>query len=295
MKTLTKPRTVAAAKSESPATSAKLTKAARKAAATKPTAAKFAAGKFAAGKFAAGKPAAGGNDRKAKSFGRGLAPSSRKKDAFPVLGAPPRADLLPPAMRAARAARTVRRSVVAGAIAAILVAAGATVLATGAAADAQAQLATAQARTDQLLAEQSRYAEVRQVGSAISAAKSARAFGAATEIAWKTYVTAIQQTLPAGMTIQSLAADSSSPLTAYPQPTVPLQAARVATITLRAVSKELPAVQQWLDALTTLPGYADAVLGSVKRTDAGVYETAVTLHVNDKAFANRFGNQGAAQ
>ena len=64
--------------------------------------------------------------------------------------------------------------------------------------------------------------------------------------------------------------------------------ARVATLTMTMVSPALPAVPQWLDALHTLPGMADAVAGTITATDTGGYTVLVTMHIDSDAFSGRF-------
>ncbi len=83
--------------------------------------------------------------------------------------------------------------------------------------------------------------------------------------------------------------DSASPLALYAQSTAPLQGARVATISFAAKSPTLPEVPAWLNALATLPGFADATPGSVTLdATTNVYTVNITMHVNDAAFDNRF-------
>jgi len=53
-------------------------------------------------------------------------------------------------------------------------------------------------------------------------------------------------------------------------------------------SPTLPSVPAWLEALQGLPGFADAVPGSITQTATGGYTVALTMHINSDAFAQRF-------
>jgi hypothetical protein len=99
----------------------------------------------------------------------------------------------------------------------------------------------------------------------------------------------VQATLPASVTITAVDVESSTPMAVYAQPTTPLQGSRVATISFTATSSVLPDVPAWLTSLATLPGYADALPGSVQLdSTSGVYTANITMHVNSDAFSKRF-------
>ncbi|WP_423922085.1 hypothetical protein ACPEEZ_02040 [Frigoribacterium sp. 2-23] len=209
------------------------------------------------------------------------------KDAVLAVGGAPRVDLLPPEVRAERRAGvTVRRmwmGVVAVA-AAVAIAIGAASLH---AVQAKSDLNTAQGETQSLLLEQGKYQEVRNTQNEVDLISAAQAVGGASEIAWPDFLGKIQATLPNGVVVVTITIDQMSPLLAYQQPTAPLQGARVATVTFTAESVTLPSVPDWLDGLTTLPGYVDAAPGSVS-LEEGVYKADVTMHINEKAFSNRY-------
>lgn len=214
---------------------------------------------------------------------------SRRDNADALtIGGEPRVNLLPPEVQKQRAAKAVRRQLGLGVVGAIaLVIVGTTtvmVLAT----QAQQQLASEQELTSGLLAEQAKYAEARTVQSEVDLVEAAQQVGASTEIDWKAYLDGVQAILPPSVTISTVAVDSASPLAVYAQPTAPLQGARVATVSFTAESAVLPDVPTWLNSLATLPGYADALPGSMARDETGVYTVAITMHVNDAAFARRF-------
>ena len=85
------------------------------------------------------------------------------KTSVLAVGAEPRANLLPPEVAQRKRARAARRGLVALVIGVLLLVAGGYAFASIQAIAAQAELATAQARTAELLAEQLEYSEVTSV------------------------------------------------------------------------------------------------------------------------------------
>ena len=210
-----------------------------------------------------------------------------------VVGGEPGADLLPPELRQYSKVRTLRRRMWSGVAALGLV----MILGTGAAAleamQMQSNLTAEQNRTTALLVEQRKYGTVRTVQEEASLVKAGQQVGTSTEIDWQKYLNAVQATLPANVVLTSVTIEAGSPLQSYAQASVPLQGARVATLSFAARSATLPEVPTWLNSLTSLPGYADASPGSVTRDDTtGVYTVAITMHINEAAFTNRFAAKG---
>jgi hypothetical protein len=215
---------------------------------------------------------------------------SRDQVAELVLGAEPRVHLLPPEVIAGQKSKTLRR-IIAGSLVGVLVLLGVgTAAATWYAQQAAQRLLAAQTLGDNLLAGQLEFSSVLQVQAAVDAAVAARKVGTATEIDWKEYLDDIRVLLPADATIDSVAIDSTSPLVPYAQPTVPLQASRVATVNLTVTSPGLPPVPDWLERLSELPGYADSAPGTIGRTETGGYNVTLTLHINADAYLGRFAD-----
>ena len=213
--------------------------------------------------------------------------SRAKKTATAVVGGLPRVDLLPPEVRAERRSGvTVRRAwmgvVGAAAIAGIAIG-GATLRSI----EAQDELMAAQADTQQLLLEQGKYSDVRDLKTEITKLAAAQAVAGSTEIAWPSYLAQIEATLPAGVTVSTITIDQASPVAEYAQSDNSLQAPRIGTVMFTAQSVTLPSVPDWLDGLATLPGYTDATPGTVDLKD-GFYEASVTMHIDQRAFSNRF-------
>lgn len=215
--------------------------------------------------------------------------SRELKEEALVIGAEPRVDLLPPEVLRRRAAKATRRRLGVGVVASVVVVALAVGGCFALSVQAQVQLLEAQARTSEIIAEQGDYVEVTKVKFHLDLATAAQQVGASTEIAWKDYLTQVQATLPASVTIDTVTIDSATPVAVYGQPTAPLQGSRMATVSFSAQSAVLPDVPTWLRALATLPGYADALPGSVNLDETtGVYTASITMHVNSDAFSKRF-------
>jgi len=203
---------------------------------------------------------------------------SRREVAGFAVGASPRVDLLPPEVRAGQQDRQVRRWFILGALLALVVVVGGYALATLVAVQAQSALDQAQARTDDLLAQQQQYAEVRDVQRQLDIASAATTIGSSTEVDWADYVRKLSAVLPGGATLTAVSVDGATPFEAYPQPTAPLQVARIATLRLTATSPTLPDVSSWIDAMVVVPGISSVAPVSISGSDAGfAVEFEVTL------------------
>ncbi len=213
--------------------------------------------------------------------------SAAPKTAGLVVGGIPRIDLLPPEVRARLRSRTVRRGLGVLVVAVVVATGAGTALAMLNAAASASALAAEQARTQDLLAQQLEYVEVTQLANAKAGIEQALLVGSSTEILWPAYMEAIGSTLPPGTAITSINVTSSSPITLVPQPALPLQVPRVATVVLAVSAPDLATVSAWISRLPDLPGFADATLASITPGEGGVIAN-VTLNVTDAAFANRF-------
>ncbi|WP_104194975.1 hypothetical protein [Cryobacterium sp. M25] len=209
-----------------------------------------------------------------------------------VIGGEPRVDLLPLEVRKERTAKGTRRRLALSVVGLLAIAIVGSVAASTLSLQAQTRLADEQALTAGLLVEQSEYIKVRNVQDQVTLVEAAQQVGSSTEIDWKKYLENVQATLPAGVTIDAITVDSASPLAIYDQPTLPLQGARVATVGFTATSAVLPDVPTWLNALATLPGYADALPSSANLDEAtNTYKVNITMHINDAAFSKRFATE----
>lgn len=227
-----------------------------------------------------------------KFFGMTLTPSkkggARKSGGSPlVVGGAPRANLLPPEIILKRTQLKTRRGLRVGVVAvAIAVAAGCL----GSVAFSTAAQVQADAAQQELLAlqnQQLEFAEVKGLRDTAASIKAGQQVGASTEIDWRDYLTQLQATLPAGVTIDTVSIDEGTPMTAFVQATGPLQGKRVASLAFTASSAGIPSTSEWLRAMAKLPGFVDATPGSVTLAE-GSYKAEVLMHINTDAFSLRF-------
>jgi Tfp pilus assembly protein PilN len=218
-------------------------------------------------------------------------PRVRTGAATALSGTLPQVNLLPPEVRAARGLRQTQR-LLALALVVVLAACvavfGLSLVARG---SASSDVVQAQSETSRLQAEQSKYAEVPAVLGMLDQIESARTIGMSTDVQWKTYIDAIAAVLPANVSIQSLSVTQASPMIAAPGPTNPLQSASIGQILLSGRSSTVPDAAAWIEALDSVPGFADAAVYSVAVTEdeSGVYYTvSSSVQVTDAVYSHRF-------
>jgi len=209
-----------------------------------------------------------------------------------VVGGAAKANLLPPEVGIAAKGRVMRRNAIALVILVILVViagyAGGAVLSLA----AQAQLAVANERTQELVSEQAKYAEVRQIKIMLDTADAAERVGTSTEIDWKAFLNDIQKSLPAGTLVTNVVAETATPITDFAQPSVPLQGDRIGELKFTATSTSLPNVEKWLEALAKLDGYVDASPGSIQLdAEAKTYQVTITMHIDRGALLLRYDQE----
>jgi len=229
----------------------------------------------------------GSGDPEKPVKGRAAGPIRGGAGSNTQVGGAPRVDLMPPEIRLKRSQLRTRRSLrlaLFGVFLLVVVACGGTwawsVL-------AQTGLASAQNQQQALLAQQAKYSNVTTVQNAITLIKAGQIVGDSTEIDWQDYLTKLQATLPAGVSLATVTIGTADPMTAYAQSTTPLEGGRIATLAFTATSASLPSIPVWLDGLKTLPGFVDATPGQVSLTE-GTYSADVTMHIGPQAFAHRF-------
>jgi hypothetical protein len=214
------------------------------------------------------------------------------KTANLVVGGESRVDLLPQELRVKRKGKVIRRRLGFLVVLVAVVVVGLSALVRAQGIQAKSDLSIAQANTQSILLQQRKYGEVSAIQKQVATIQAAQQVGTSTEINWKNYLISVQTTLPPNVTLDSVNIDSATPFASYAQASAPLQGERIATLSFTAISSTLPQVPQWLIALATLPGYADANPGSVNRTETGSYSVNITMHINQAAFTNRFATAG---
>lgn len=216
----------------------------------------------------------------------GRAPAPRKGSAAPVAAAP-RVSLMPPELGMRNKALGVQRGLrllMFGVAALVVLAIGAAWYYSFSAAVA---LDIETSRTEDLQAEKLEYAEVQRAIDEVEVGAAALMVGGSTEIDWLDYLAKVQASLPPGVTLDVFKIETAAIGSLYPQSEIPLEGPRIATLEFTAISPGLPEVPVWLDGLETLPGYVDAVPGSVQLLNEGGYTVNITMHVDSGAYSNR--------
>lgn len=205
-----------------------------------------------------------------------------------VIGGVPRAELLPPELKAEEKARSQRRSLVAlfiVVVAAVAAAYGMVAFLTQA---SQLQLDVANARTLELLAQQGEYSEGKQVADQIAAANLALQTATATEVDWRTFLTNVQAIAPEGMTFAKIAGNSANPIEPFPAPSEAFQGVRVGELKFSISAPSTAALDAWLEALKKVPGFVDASPSGIVSDGGGAYTSDITIHFNEGVLLNRF-------
>lgn len=203
----------------------------------------------------------------------------------------PQVNLLPPEVRAARGLRVLKRWLGVSLVLTVVLCLGGFAFGLLSAGTAAAELVVAQENTARIQAEQLKYAEVPQVLGALDTARSARELGMSTEVQWKGYLDAIAAVLPADVSVESYTVTGATPMTAPALAADPLQGPSVGQVQFTGRTATLPDTAAWLDALDSIPGFADAWVSAaaVTATETTTYYTVeATVQFTDAAYAQRF-------
>ncbi|MEJ5944667.1 hypothetical protein WDZ17_05085 [Pseudokineococcus basanitobsidens] len=231
--------------------------------------------------------------------GAGL-PGQRRADGADVevvvLGGVPRVDLLPASVAAGDRFRRLQLGLAAGLALVLVGAAGATLLAGAGVADAQQDLATEQARTSALQAEQAQYAEVPLLRGQQAALEQARDTAMADDVLWYRYSARLSNALPADLRLTTLdmqlgddgAVDPTAAVAGAP-------AAALGSMTLSLEGSAVPDTADLLDVLGDVPGLDGPWADSTTAEGEGD-GTVVQAHadVSDEALSHRYPGADAA-
>ena len=214
--------------------------------------------------------------------------SARSKEPNLVLGASPRANLLPAEVGDRKRGASIRRSIVLGVIGAVVISGAGYAYASWLSIDSAIKLGAAQDETTSLLAQQNEFADVRNLAQLRAAIDDALIVGASTEIEWKPYFEQVVTTLPADVTLDSFVAEASSPIADLPIATAPTQAPRNAMISFTVSTPQFGSIDAWLKAVKTLPGYLDATASGIALDATGRYTASVVMNISRDAYSNRY-------
>ncbi len=205
-----------------------------------------------------------------------------------VYGAIPRANLMPPevAMRRKEIAR--RRGLITAVIVVIALTVAGVVGAFFYAAAAEARLAEERRITDQLLATQLEYTEVTLVRGQLQSITDLRSQLSGVEVLWREELREYITVFGPDEVIESMSFSSNVPAEPVLGVTGPLRQPRVATVQIVVLTSETPRPWEWFREWELVETYADASIDSITRLQ-DVYETTVTINLNDLALSQRFG------
>jgi hypothetical protein len=205
-----------------------------------------------------------------------------------IIGGEPRANLLPVEVRAEFREGNLRRIltfVLVGVVVVVGAGVGGSLLLANSASSA---LESERSTTASLLAQQVKYIEVRQITKSINQLDAASEVATTFEVDWKAFMDSVSAVLPGGVAISSFMVDSATPLTPYPQATVPLQKTRVATLSVTVSASVIPNAQALMDSLASVKGVADVSLTAINEgSDNTGYAVTVVVHVNQDALSAR--------
>lgn len=211
------------------------------------------------------------------------------KDTAIRFGGTPRADLLPPEIRTAQRERSTLRMLVIVIVAVGALVAGGIAIASIGALASQVLLSQERQRSEDLLAQQLKYAEARQIANRVDASIAAQLIATSTEIDWEAYLGEVSSTLPAGVSLVSVDVASISPVESAEIAEAPLQGTAVATVTITARSVTVPDVEAWLGDLEGITGFAGiAPPATVEGSPDDGYDVGIKLLVSQDAFLLRF-------
>ncbi len=202
------------------------------------------------------------------------------------LGGIPRVHLLPPEIEGQRRDKAVRRSLLRGLVAAVLlviVAIGGVSLLLSTAIVNQA---TEQAQGSLLATQLKKYSAVIGIQSQVDAITTAQPVGVTGEILWAPFIASVQATLPTGTAITSFTASLDA--VGDDGTTKPLVGDHIATISVTAQGPQ-DILTGWLAQLTSIKGVVGATPGEFAISpDPGQYVVNVDLFVNNDVVADRF-------
>jgi len=226
--------------------------------------------------------------------------SSRKgQGSIVAASALPQVNLLPAEVRAARGLRQIKRYLLLGVAATVVVAVAGYGVAVLDVNSANSELDAANQRTTQLQSEQAKYKEVPVVRAQLSDALLARSVGMSTDIEYARYLGAISAVLPDDIALESLVVTGPTPMVTPQQSGDPLAAPSVGSIQFTGKSVTVPDTAALIDELNGLEGFADAWVTSTQITgdeDSGDYYTVTaSVQLTDVAFSQRYLNTEGAK
>jgi Tfp pilus assembly protein PilN len=210
----------------------------------------------------------------------------------------PRVNLLPPEVHEARRARKVQLGLAAG-VAVVAVAVGGVYLMQVQNANrAKDNLASVQAQSTTLQAQQLQYADVPKTLAAIDAAEAARQTAMGSDVQWYRYLNDLSFVTPKNSYLTTLDVTLTPPAQTGTTGAAAASAtpAGVATVTVTGNAKQHNDVARWLDAAARESGWENAYFTNSEKADVNgsvFVKFASTATVTDEALSHRYDRKAS--
>lgn len=216
--------------------------------------------------------------------------SARKSAHEPYQAREPRVQLLPPLVKQREKSRRTRRLLAFVIVVSIGIALGGVAFGYLRAVQAEVALLAEHARTEQILAEQAKYAEAAQKAALVVASEEAQREVTANEIDWLALLTEVGTYMPAGSSVSKIAVRAPAPWEPALVPEGELRAARVGIVDLTIASPDYALAAAFVRAIWKMEGVADVVItGST--VDTGGYLTTIAVTLDENVRSQRFLDQ----
>lgn len=199
----------------------------------------------------------------------------------------PRVQLLPPSVRLREKNRQTRRLLVLLIVLSLTVVAGGLSFGYYRSIEARGALEAAQARTADLLQQQTEYADASRIAGLVAATEDAQRLLTSGEVDWAAVMADLQTYLPAETTFSGATLTVPAPWEPRLVPEGPLRAERVATITLTISSLDYNLAARFVASVQDNEAVADVRIMSSAQEGA-TYLTTVSLTLNNTVLITRF-------
>lgn len=142
----------------------------------------------------------------------------------------------------------------------------------------------AQAQSAVLNRQLAKYLPMQKLQQELALNTAAIRVGSSTAIDWQAKLQQTLNSMPSDWSLQSIAATGATPISDFAQGTSPIDAPRVAAITLAATADSTSALPGWLAALQQVNGYADASPTITYDKSKSLYTITVLVHLTDAAY-----------
>jgi alkylhydroperoxidase/carboxymuconolactone decarboxylase family protein YurZ len=221
--------------------------------------------------------------------------SGSNRDDRLIVGGVPRAELLPPELKAEGQLRSQRRGLITIAILIVGLVVAAYGLVAFLGQGTQTLIDATNQQSAELIAQEANYFEVRQLAAQVTAAENAQKVGESTDVDWTAILYSIDDSMPQGMTLKTIQITVPTPDSPFLASAVPLDGPRVTELKIQTETAKYSLVSPWIRNLQQVLGYSDATISTIEfNKDAGKLLVTTTLHLNDTVFTHRFEQDGTA-